>query len=237
MSTPRLRTPSAQSQPPPLDALLAEAATHAANTPSGRDEKGRFTKGNPDGPGNPFARHVAKPRAALVQRVTEADIQRIADDLLVKAKLGHLPSIRILLPYVLGKPSGTVNPDTLDLDEWRQLVQPLPRIMAELSDALLSVPVQTATDMVRSAQPFAQRMVSEELTAPAPEAAEEANDEEAKNERREDRPAKRTARARAQPSTNGGCGGRGAVPRWLHKIAAQARMASARWREPGHGSG
>jgi len=109
--------------------------------------------------------------------------------------------------------------------------------MAELSDALLTVPVQTATDMVRTAQPFAQRMVREELTAPAPETEEEANDAEPNNERREDRPAKRTARARAQPSTNGGCGGRGAVPRWLHKIAAQARMASARWQERCHGSG
>ena len=138
---------------------------------------------------------------------------------------------------MLGKPSGAVNPDTLDIDEWRQLVQPLPRIMAELSDALLTVPVPTATDMVRSAQPFAQRMVREELTAPAPEAAEEANDAEPNDERREDRPAKRTASARAQPSTNGGCVGRGAVPRWLHKIAAQARMASARWRQPGRGSG
>jgi hypothetical protein len=236
MSTSRLRTPSAHPQPPQLDALLAEAATHAADTPSGRDDKGRFTKGNPGGPGNPFARHVAKLRAALVHRVTEADIQRIADDLLVKAKLGHLPSIRILLHYVLGKPSGTVNPDTLDIEEWRQLVQPLPRIMAELSDALMSVPVQTATDMVRSAQPFAQRMVREELTAPPPEAVEEAREEEAEQQR-EDPPAKRKARARARPSTNGGCGGRGAVPRWLHQIAAQARMASVRWREPGRGSG
>src|SRR5262249_9293491 len=136
-----------------------------------------------------------------------------------------------------GKPSCAVNPDTLDIDEWRQLVQPLARIAAELPQALMSVPAPTATDMVRTAQPFAQRMVGEELTAPPPEAEEEAKDEEAGHERGEGRPGKRTAGARPQPSPNGGFAGRGAVPQWLHKIAAQARMASLRWpqRRPGTG--
>jgi hypothetical protein len=138
-----------------LDVLLAQAATHNADAPTGRDAKGRFTKGKPGGPGNPFARHVAKLRSALVQCVSEEDIRRIAEGLLVSAKLGHLPSIRTLLMYTLGKPSGTVNPDTLDIEEWRQLVQPLAQIMAELPQALMAIPAPTATDMVRTAQPYA----------------------------------------------------------------------------------
>jgi hypothetical protein len=236
MSASPFRNPSAHPKQPKLDVLLAEAATHAVDAPAGRDAKYRFTKGNPGGPGNPFARHVAKLRAALVNRVTEADIQHIADGLLVSAKLGHLPSIRILLLYALGKPSTAVNPDTLDIDEWCQLAQPLVRIAAELPQALMTVPAPTATDMVRTAQPYAQRMVSEELTAPPPEAEEEAREEEAEQERRDDRPAKTRTRTRPRPSTNGGCGGRGAVPQWLHKVAAQARMASVRWTERGRGS-
>jgi hypothetical protein len=139
--------------------------------------------------------------------------------------------------YVLGKPPIAVNPDTLDIDEWRLLVQPLAQITAELPDALMCVPAATATDMVRTAQPYVQRMVGEELTAPPPEADEEAREKEAEQERHDGQPAKKRARTRPQPSPNGGCVGRGAVPQWLHKIAAQARMASLRWPERRPGSG
>jgi hypothetical protein len=235
MSTPSPRKPSDTPRQPRLDALLAEAATHAVDAPAGRDAKGRFAKGNPGGPGNPFARHVAKLRTALVQCVGEEDIRHIAKGLLSNARMGHLPSVRILLMYVLGKPSGAVNPDTLDIDEWRQLVQPLARIAAELPRALMTIPAETATDMVRTAQPYTQRMVGEEMTAPPPEAEEEARDEEAKHQQPEGRPAGRSAGK--QPSTNGGCLPRGAVPRWLHDIAARARMASYRWHGHSHGSG
>jgi hypothetical protein len=234
------RPPHTTSVPAPthqLDVLLAEAATHAADTPEGRDAKGRFAKGNPGGPGNPFARHVARLRSALVQCVGEEDIRHIAKGLLSNARIGHLPSVRILLMYVLGKPSGAVNPDTLDIDEWRQLVQPLAQIAAELPQALLTVPAATATDMVRTAQPYAQRMAGEEMTAPPLEEEEEAREEEARRQRGEAQPGRKGARTRPQPSPNGVFGPRGAVPRWLHQIAAQARMAALRWpkRCPGTG--
>jgi hypothetical protein len=174
-------------------------------------------------------------RSALVQCVGEEDIRQIANGLLVSAKLGHLPSIRTLLMYVLGKPPCAVNPDTLDIEEWRQLVQPLAQIMAELPQALMAIPAPTATDMVRTAQPYAQRMVGEELTAPPPEEDEEAREQEAERLQGADRPKK--GQARVLPSPNGGLRPRGAVPQWLHKIAAQARMASLRWPQPRNGTG
>jgi hypothetical protein len=226
------RRPSAPVPTHQLDDLLAQAATHNVDDPAGRDAKGRFAKGNPGGPGNPFARHVAKLRSALVQCVSEEDMRQIANGLLVSAKLGHLPSIRILLMYVLGKPSGAVNPDTLDIDEWRQLVQPLAQIAADLPQALMSVPAPTATDMVRTAQPYAQRMVGEEMTAPPLEEDEEDREQEAERQQGADRPGKTKTGARQQPSPNGGFRPRGAVPSWLHKIAVQARMASLRWPPP-----
>jgi hypothetical protein len=235
MSTSPPRRPSVPAPSHKLDALLAQAATHNADAPGGRDTKGRFTKGNPGGPGNPFARHVAKLRSALVECVGEDDIRQMAKGLLVSAKLGHLPSIRILFMYVLGKPPSAVNPDTLDIEEWRQLVQPLAQIAVELPQALMSVPAATASDMVRTAQPYAQRMVGEEMTAPPPEADEEAREEEARRQQDPNRPGKRRAGARPRPSTNGDFLPRGAVPQWLHKIAAQARMAALRW--PPHRSG
>jgi hypothetical protein len=138
---------------------------------------------------------------------------------------------------VLGKPSGAVNPDTLDIDEWRQLVEPLAQIMSQLPEALMSVPAATAADMVRTAQPFAQRMVGEEMTAPPPEAEEEAREQEARQAQGADRPSKKRCGAGPRPSPNGVFRPRGAVPNWLHQLAAQARMASLRWPECRPGSG
>src|SRR5579871_3492110 len=236
MSASSPRTPSVPAPKHKLDVLLAEAATHNVDAPEGRDARGRFAKGNPGGPGNPFARHVARLRSALVACVSEEDIRRIAQDLLAHAKLGYLPAIRILFLYVLGKPSGAVNPDTLDIDEWRQLVEPLAQIMSQLPQALMSIPAPTATDMVRSAQPYAQRMVGEEMTAPSPEECEEAR-EEVRRQQEAEGPDKKKAGARPRPSPNGVFRPRGAVPQWLDKIAAQARMASLRWPERRPSSG
>ena len=99
---------------------------------SGRDERGRFAPGNGGGPGNPFARRVAKLRAALVQRVTEEDMAHIAEQLIAQAKLGNVAAIKLLFQYVLGKPAEPVNPDTVDIEEWRQCYQPLGQIMQEV---------------------------------------------------------------------------------------------------------
>ncbi len=208
-----------------LDVQLAEAATRSLETPPERDEKWRFVKGNRGGPGNPFARQVAKLRATLIQRVTEEDIQYIADELLASAKMGHLPSIRLLFLYVLGKPAAVVDPDTLDIEEWRQFVQPLSQIMAELPEVLMSVPVQTVNEMVRTAQPFTQQVLSEELTAPPPLMDHEDGDEPEDDPR--DEP---MANGQARPSTNGVRRPVDALPGWLDKVAGQVRMASLRFR-------
>jgi hypothetical protein len=49
-------------------------------TPStnGRTPRGQFAKGNPGGPGNPYARRTAALRSALLDAVTEADIRAVA---------------------------------------------------------------------------------------------------------------------------------------------------------------
>ena len=137
---------------------------------------------------------------------------------------------------MLGKPAAVVDPDTLDLPEWRQHVQPLPQMMAELAEALWSMPMRAVADMVQTAQPFVQQMMREELTAPPPQRDPE-DDEASPDEAGEQARAEATANGRAQPSANGVRRPMGAVPRWLDKIAGHARMAGVRERYSRRGSG
>jgi hypothetical protein len=83
--------------------LVAETATpqaaeSSAAPPRVRGSNGRFLPGNPGGPGNPFARQAAQLRAALVHRVTSADMERIADELVLKATYGNLAAARRRFP-------------------------------------------------------------------------------------------------------------------------------------------
>src|SRR5262245_33181909 len=73
----------------------------------GRDDKGRFTRGNPGGSGNPFAQQVAALRSALVYKVTAQGIEDIAIVLLLKAKQGDLAAVKLLFSYVPRKPANT----------------------------------------------------------------------------------------------------------------------------------
>jgi hypothetical protein len=99
--------------------ISPEAAPSATHRAPG----GLFAKGNSGGPGNPFARQTAALRAALINAVTERDIQDIVDVLLLNAKGGNLPNIKLLFSYVLGKPKPVVEPDLLDLQEMQMLQQ------------------------------------------------------------------------------------------------------------------
>jgi hypothetical protein len=99
------------------DADRPALETTPAAEDSGRDALGRFTKGNSGGIGNPFARRVAALRAVLLDCVTDKDMEHVACELVVQAKMGNLAAIKLLFQYVLGKPAATVDPDTLDLQE------------------------------------------------------------------------------------------------------------------------
>jgi len=87
------------------------------STAQGRERDGRFAKGNPGGPGNPFARAVASLRTRLLQHVTEGDVDAVADQLIRQARGGDLAAIRLFLLYVLGRPAAAVDPDGLDAQE------------------------------------------------------------------------------------------------------------------------
>jgi len=76
--------------------------TPTANGSNGRGPDGRFLKGNPGGPGNPYARRVAQFRAALLARIKVGDLRAIADRLVEQAKAGDLLAIREVLNRTVG---------------------------------------------------------------------------------------------------------------------------------------
>src|SRR5204862_2842231 len=90
----------------------------AAQVPTdGRETNGRWAKGNPGGPGNPFARRVAKLRQVIINRLTEEDLLAITEALLAKAKQGSVGAAKLLLAYGIGKPASAPDPDRLDGQE------------------------------------------------------------------------------------------------------------------------
>jgi hypothetical protein len=93
----------------------------AADTPlPGRDATGRFTKGNPGGPGkhgNPFARRAAALRKAFCEAITQRQLRELARSLHERALDGDTAAARLLLSYSLGRPSPQADPDTLDRHE------------------------------------------------------------------------------------------------------------------------
>ncbi len=87
------------------------------NGDNGRASNGRFTKNNAGGPGNPFARRVAKLRTVLLDAVTEDDLRDIVRAMVERAKNGDMAAAREILARLVGKPSNGPNPDRLDFDE------------------------------------------------------------------------------------------------------------------------
>lgn len=50
---------------------------------------------------------------------------------------------------MLGKPAATVNPDTLDVEEWWQVYAPIGEIQKELPEVMMALPPDAASVMVR----------------------------------------------------------------------------------------
>jgi hypothetical protein len=133
------------------DTAVLERSPSATDT-SGRDQRGRFVRGNAGGTGNPFARQVAALRAALIASVTAQDIQRVMAALLLEAGNGNVAAARLVLAYTIGKPADAVDPDRVDVDEWqviRQAVAPPDQVLQTFQ----SLPVQVASHIAQATLP------------------------------------------------------------------------------------
>lgn len=81
-----------------------ESGQPSPNGTNGRDEGGRFTKGNPGGPGNPHAKRIGQLRSALLEAVTDDDWRAVVRKLIDDAIAGDKAARAELLDRVLGRP-------------------------------------------------------------------------------------------------------------------------------------
>jgi hypothetical protein len=95
---------------------------HESDSPTaeGRDARGRFTKGNKGGPGNPFVRRIGELRRTVLNFATQDGMQQAALVLKELALGGDLAAINLLFEYLLGKPRETVQTDDCDKLEEEQ---------------------------------------------------------------------------------------------------------------------
>jgi hypothetical protein len=117
-----------------------------------RDGRGRFIKGNKAGSGNPYARRVAMLRRAMLSIVKPNDLQAIIVKLILLGCGGDVAAARLVLQYTLGKPSESLDPDTLDLQELELAKQRL-AFKPELPDILDGLPPRVACEMAREMLP------------------------------------------------------------------------------------
>jgi hypothetical protein len=89
------------------------------NRDAKKDAKGRFVRGNPGGPGNPFGRQVAELRKVLLGAVTPERMRTLVDSLVERSIKGDNVAAKLVLQYTLGKPAAAVEPDRVDVDEYR----------------------------------------------------------------------------------------------------------------------
>jgi hypothetical protein len=184
---------------------MATTTTPQEHT-TGRDRNGRFTKGNPGGPGNPFARQVAELRKRLLDRLTGAELDAIADKLIDQAKEGDVPAIKLLFTYTLGKPAEAVQPDQLDIEEWDTFKETA-TMAGELPGIMATPDPSFPLAMVRAARPGVARDLAKDLQTTLRAGEEEERQHrqrwEERRQRRRDRKERRRQRregAIAQPT-------------------------------------
>ena len=138
------------------DRLPAGAASRArgavAATASNRGAGGRFVAGNKAASGNPFHRAVAARRKALLDAVSPDDIAKVGKKLCELALAGDVAAAKVLLAYVVGKPAEVADPDRLDADEVRLLLEG-PDIRELLKSARDRVPADLAAQVVAGLLP------------------------------------------------------------------------------------
>jgi hypothetical protein len=107
-------------------------------------------------------------RKVLLECVTEDDLREIVAEVVEQAKEGDLGAAKLVLSYVVGKPTATVDPDRVDVEEFR-LLQEETCSGAQFNNVLNGVPAGLACEVLEAVVPvqsLAQRQqFVEELMA------------------------------------------------------------------------
>ncbi len=156
-------------------------------SPIGRDDNGRFARGNAGGPGNPHARHCARVLAFFRNVIDDEKIEAIIHVLYARAVAGDMSAIKLILSYKIGKPAPAPNPDGIERDEWNRLEEAAVKHQA-VDDLLHSLPSPLANDLVRTtwqvtagafADKLSRQLMPEGMVAVPAARAEETNEQTA----------------------------------------------------------
>ncbi|HEX3151646.1 MAG TPA: hypothetical protein VHR66_26470 [Gemmataceae bacterium] len=129
-------------------------------------ESTQFKPGCKGGPGNPFAKRVAALRKSLLESVSEADVAQLGRKLLEQALGGDVAASKVLLAYVVGKPTETIDPDRLALEAWR-LIQSWPTA-AEVLATTWGVEPQAAAILITQMAPASPEVILQHAASPTP---------------------------------------------------------------------
>jgi len=143
------------------DAERPESASKGNEEQPTRGPNGRFLKGNPGGPGNPFARECAMMRKALMSSLTYEEMKIIGAQVVCKAKMGDLAAAKLVFQYILGKPAPMVDPDDLDIHEMK-LYQSAPKF-EEVTEVIQKMPSDVASGLCRTVLPFVGQTQAEAI--------------------------------------------------------------------------
>ncbi len=113
---------------------------------------------------NGFARTQAVFREALVDAVSNDDLEQIAQRLRDDAGRGDLRAAQLLFRYVVGAPAVAADPDAVDLDEWR-LYQASALTFHELERALQYPSHAEGCALARQLQPDAAQAFAAQAAA------------------------------------------------------------------------
>ena len=111
----------------------------SSNGLNGRDSTGRFTKGNPGGPGSPYARRVSDLRRTLLEEVSDSDLRELVRTLVERGKRGDVMAAREVLDRLMGKAKVTMAVEIepkMTLDEARARLRSLVERNPDLAEQL-----------------------------------------------------------------------------------------------------
>jgi hypothetical protein len=212
--------------------MSSRNSSAASPSNNGHDNRGRFSRGNPGGPGNPFAGSVAKLRKAALEVVTPEEIQGVFRVLLLKAQTGHLPSVKLLLAYTIGQPAATVDPD--EVEEQRIEAEARAHEPVETAPVLPDLPHRAGAaageSTTESANPA--RPATDEATVRAAEQDQD-NKGSTRAEQSKPAPARKPKRARQRGQAARGDVGGVAPPRSQTTTEQGGETSEAREEAPG----